>query len=175
METEQVESNGRVVRQGEYAEGMCLEERASDIIQGHVYTAVGFGLVPIPLVDVVALIGIQLNMVRRLANLYGVTFQKDIGKSIVSSLLGSLIPVAGAGPLASLLKMIPVIGYSTAVLSVSMFGGASTYAVGKVFMQHFASGGTFLDLDPAKVREHFRHEYEEGKDIAAKERAARMN
>jgi signal transduction histidine kinase len=31
--------------------------------------------------------------------------------------------------------------------------------VGRVFTQHFASGGTFLDFDPAEVREHFRQEF----------------
>ena len=28
-------------------------------------------------------------------------------------------------------------------------------SVGRVFIQHFASGGTFLDFDPESVRKHF--------------------
>jgi hypothetical protein len=40
------------------------------------------------------------------------------------------------------------------------FGAAATYAVGQVFIQHFESGGTFLDFDPDKVREHFRQEFD---------------
>jgi hypothetical protein len=32
---------------------------------------------------------------------------------------------------------------------------ACTYAVGKVFIQHFSSGGTFLTFSPARVREYF--------------------
>ena len=31
----------------------------------------------------------------------------------------------------------------------------AAYAVGKVFIQHFASGGTFLTFDPEKVRAHY--------------------
>jgi hypothetical protein len=46
-----------------------------------------------------------------------------------------------------------------------------TYAVGKVFLQHFAFGGTFLDFDPKKVREHFARQFEEGKLVAAKTKA----
>ena len=40
------------------------------------------------------------------------------------------------------------------------FNAAATYALGRVFIQHFECGGTILDLDPDKVREHFRREFE---------------
>ncbi|MEZ5671856.1 MAG: hypothetical protein R3E08_05540 [Thiotrichaceae bacterium] len=46
-------------------------------------------------------------------------------------------------------------------------GGAATYAIDKVFVQHFESGGTFLDFDPEAVREHFAAEFAKGKDVAA--------
>ena len=36
--------------------------------------------------------------------------------------------------------------------------GASTWAMGKVFTQHFATGGTLLDFDPDTMREHFKTE-----------------
>jgi hypothetical protein len=45
---------------------------------------------------------------------------------------------------------------------------AFTYAVGKVFLQHFASGGTFLDFDPKTVREYFAKMFDEGKLVVAK-------
>jgi len=38
-------------------------------------------------------------------------------------------------------------------------------------LQHFASGGTFLDFDPKNVREHFAREFKEGKLAAAKIKA----
>jgi len=41
--------------------------------------------------------------------------------------------------------------------------GASTYAVGQVFIQHFESGGTFLDFDPEKVKGYFAEQFEKGK------------
>jgi hypothetical protein len=46
--------------------------------------------------------------------------------------------------------------------------GASTYAVGRVFIQHFECGGTILSFDPEKVRAHFEKEFEEGKKVVAK-------
>jgi hypothetical protein len=35
---------------------------------------------------------------------------------------------------------------------------AATYAIGKVFIQHFASGGTLLDFEPPNYREFLSRE-----------------
>ena len=40
-----------------------------------------------------------------------------------------------------------------------------TFAVGKVFVQHFESGGTFLDFDAATAKTVFREYFAEGKEI----------
>ena len=49
----------------------------------------------------------------------------------------------------------PLVGPALGVLSMPAMAAAVTWAVGKVFMQHFASGGTLLDFDPEKTRTHF--------------------
>ena len=41
--------------------------------------------------------------------------------------------------------------------------GAFSYAVGRVFIRHFESGGTFLDFDADKVRGYFNEQFREGK------------
>jgi len=45
--------------------------------------------------------------------------------------------------------------------------GAATYTGGRVFIQHFASGGTFLTLDPDKVTNYYAEMLKEGKTVAA--------
>ena len=40
-------------------------------------------------------------------------------------------------------------------VSTAVFAGASTFAVGKVFIEHFESGGTFLTFDPERVLEYY--------------------
>jgi hypothetical protein len=57
------------------------------------------------------------------------------------------------------------------MLSTAAIGAASTYAVGKVFAEHFESGGTFLDFDEEKAREHFKAMYEEGKAFVSSQKA----
>ncbi|MCP4106117.1 MAG: hypothetical protein GY749_11350 [Desulfobacteraceae bacterium] len=48
---------------------------------------------------------------------------------------------------------------------------ASTYALGKIFIQHFASGGTFLTFDPEKVKAYYAEMFEDGKKVAGQKPA----
>ncbi len=140
---------------------------ANDIVRNRVAWSVGVGLVPIPLVDMAGLMAMQLEMLARLARLYGVPFRRDLGKSLVASLVSSVIPALAAGPLASMIKLIPIVGYTAGAVTMCAVGGASTYAVGKVFTKHFASGGTLLDFDPVAVKDEFAAHFQEGKAAAA--------
>jgi len=47
-------------------------EDAGKIVRNHVLGSMGVGLIPMPLVDLAALTGVQLNMLRRLAKEYGI-------------------------------------------------------------------------------------------------------
>lgn len=144
-------------------------ERGEDLVRKHALTAAGIGLIPLPAVDFVALTALQLNLLRKLSSVYDIPFTEEIGKKAVGSLLAGYAPVAFAMPFASLLKAIPLIGQSTGMLAVSALAGASTYATGKVFIQHFESGGTFLNFDPASVREYYRAQFQQGREILAQE------
>lgn len=144
----------------------ALQYKADDIVRKHVYASAGTGLIPIPYIDLVGLLGVQLHMLKKLSELYHIPFKKELAKSSIGSLLGSVGSVALSGPVASLLKLVPIVGTTTSAVSMSITGGAGTYAIGKVFVQHFASGGTFLDFDPAAVREYFAQQFQEGKHMA---------
>ena len=68
----------------------------------------------------------------------------------------------------SLMKGVPLIGLTVGALAMPVLAGATTYAVGKVFVQHFASGGTFLNFNPDEVREYYYEMFKEGQEVAAK-------
>ncbi len=72
------------------------------------------GLIPMPVVDVFAVGGLQLQMVRRLSQVYGVPFSDNSGKAVIASLAGSMIPTTSGIGAASTLKFVPVIGTLTA-------------------------------------------------------------
>src|SRR5262249_9127641 len=61
------------------------------------------GLIPLPIVDVAVVAGLQLQLLRRLSKLYGVAFSDNLGKSIIASLMGSMIPASSGMGVASAL------------------------------------------------------------------------
>jgi uncharacterized protein (DUF697 family) len=113
---------------------------AAGIIKTHSVAAIATRVLPITaLIGSAALVGIQLRMLSRLARLYEVDFSEQRAKSIVGSLLGA----SATGTAMSLLSVVPGLGLLGAIAIPS----GATYALGKVFTEHFASGGTFLTFD----------------------------
>jgi len=136
-------------------------EGAQRLVNRHALYSAAAGLVPVPLVDLAATTGIQIKMLKELADNYGVPFQADRGKSIIGALIGGVVPTRLAYGLGgSLIKAVPIIGGLLGMVTAPAFASASTYAIGKVFTSHFESGGTLLDFDPEKMRQHFVTEYE---------------
>jgi uncharacterized protein (DUF697 family) len=145
------------------------EQQARKIAKNYMWWSMGAGLIPVPFVDLVAVSGVQLKMLAEIGKIYGVEFNEGRGKALIASLLGYVVPsTLSFGSVGTLLKAIPLVGPLVGAPSMVAFCGASTYAVGKVFIQHFASGGTFLSFDPARVKEFFQKEFEEGSKVAAK-------
>lgn len=136
---------------------------ANDLVRNHMYGAAAIGILPMPAVDFVGLTALQLNLLRLLSKVYGVKFSQDLAKKAIGSLVAGYAPVALALPVASVVKMIPILGQAASAVTMPVVAGASTYAMGKVFVQHFDSGGTLLNFDPAAVREYYRAQYEQGK------------
>ncbi len=153
-------------------EASNAQEHANGIIKTGVYASVGVGLIPAPVVDAVALTGIQLKMIHSLSKVYGVEFSESRGKSIIGALISGFSPLAIFTPAASLIKAIPVVGSITGMFTMSILGGASTYAIGKVFNKHFASGGTLMNLDASAVKDEFKQHFEEGKAVAKEAKAS---
>jgi uncharacterized protein (DUF697 family) len=141
---------------------------AEHILRQYTLGAMAVGLVPIPIVDLAALVALQLKMLHSLAGTYGIEFKADLGRSAIASLVSSTASTSLSPTLAaSLAKFIPGIGQTLASGSAVLLSGAATYAVGKVFIQHFATGGTFLSFDPEAVRDYFQTQLQEGGKVAA--------
>lgn len=123
----------------------------------------GVGIVPIPIVDFVGVTAIQLALVKQLSSLYGVEYTSSATKRTISALIGGAIPAFGSSTLASWLKFIPGVGSVLGGSAMMLLSGASTYAVGHVFAQHFEKGGTILDIEAREVKTQFSQHYEVGK------------
>lgn len=153
---------------------LSTEERLAagqKIVKRNTYIAAGVAAVPVmpPLVDLAALGGVQVLMIKQLSDLYRVPFKENVARNLVAALVGTLSSrVLAAGVVGSMFKVLPgfgaVIGGLLALPAVS---GAVTYALGKVFVKHFEEGGTLLDLDVNKVRDFFASQYQVGRKVAA--------
>ena len=146
---------------------MSKIEQANLVVRNYAIGSVVPSLVPIPAVDLVAVTAIQLKMVHSIAKIYHVPFKEELVRSAISSLIGSTIALSASRVASSAVKVIPGIGTLLGTLTMPAINGGTTYALGKVFIQHFESGGTLLTFDAVKVREYFATQFEEGKTLVA--------
>lgn len=139
---------------------------ANDIVNNNIALAMAAGLTPIPWVDFAAITAVQLKLGKELADYYSVDYKEEQVKGTVVALLGAYASTAGATTVATALaKFIPGLGAVIGAVTLPVLAGALTYAVGKVFIAHLASGGTFLSLNAPDVQAGFLREVENGKQM----------
>jgi uncharacterized protein (DUF697 family) len=138
--------------------------KRTDVINEHVVWSIAASLVPLPVIDLLAVTAVQLDMLKQLAGLYNTSISDSEGKAWVSALAGNaLARIAASG-----IKLIPGIGSLIGGLSLPILSGASTYALGKVAVEHFNAGhGTLANADFGQARRRYEEELEKGKVVAA--------
>lgn len=149
----------------EAVEDLVNNVEANSIVKNHIIASMTLGLVPVPLFDLAALTMTQMNMLRSLSEHYEVEFDDMSSKSLVTSLISGSLPVMGVLGLSSVTKLIPGIGTLAGSASLSLMAGSVTYAVGKIFIQHFEEGGTLEDFEAKKVQVYFQQELKNGKEF----------
>ena len=148
------------------------EQVALKTIRRYMWWSAGAALIPFPVADLIAVSGAQLKMLAEISRVYDIPFEKSLVQAVVGSLIGYVLPhTFSIGLIGSLLKALPGVGVLVGAPSFAFFSAAYAWALGRVFIQHFESGGTFLNFDPEAVKEYFRLQFEEGKTMAATMRA----
>ena len=133
--------------------------QASRIISSAAAWSIAAGLVPLPMLDLAALGAIQAKMISDIGALYGQSLRKEAVRSTVSVLLGVLVPGQIAGGIAaSSVKLVPGMGSVIGAVSLSAFGSAASYAIGKIFVRHFEAGGTIESFRPEAVEDELKTE-----------------
>lgn len=140
--------------------------KADKLIRDYAFSSGLVGLVPLPLLDTLSLIGVQRFMLFRLSRLYGVPFKKNLSKIALTTSTSGITATTTSPLLSSLFKLVPGVGSLAGGASMAAMGSASTYAVGKVFQQHFEKGGTLEDFDPEQAKEVFEAELAKGQELA---------
>ncbi|SJM93229.1 conserved hypothetical protein [Crenothrix polyspora] len=141
------------------------EQDADRIVKNHMLSGSAMGLVPLPLFDLVALGGLQYNMLEQLCQHYGVEFDSHKIRAALLAVLGGSTPTLVFVGMGSAFKFVPGIGTLGGNASLSLLGGAITYAVGQSFIKHFSIGGTLDDVNTRKLASFCRKELNQGKQF----------
>lgn len=130
--------------------------------------AAGAGAIPLPGWDIAAITGVQLKMLADVSKLYEVPFTQNIGKSAIGALIGGLGPSYLARvSLGAAVKVIPGVGQIVGMVALPALAGGCTYAIGKVFIAHYESGGTLLSFKPKEFSSRFAAEVKAGMEKLA--------
>lgn len=143
------------------------EQQALKITRKYMLWSIGAGLIPIPIVDVATVIGVQVKMISEISDVYGVKFSENKAKNTISAALsGVTASTFATGTVGSSLKSIPFVGTIIGTITMPFFSSASAYALGTVFINHFENGGTFLDLDSDTIKSNFQEMFQKGKEVS---------
>jgi len=151
--------------------------KADALVKTYSKWAAAGGLVPVPMLDFAAVAAVQLRMLEKLSELYGVTFRENVGKELIATLVATALPYNVAAGTAisfsAFIRFVPIVGQLFGLAILPAFAGASTFALGRVFIKHFESGGTFLDFDLDAAKAGFASEVAEARgDVAPVGKAA---
>jgi uncharacterized protein (DUF697 family) len=123
-------------------------ESAMRIVRRYVLMSAAAGVIPLPGLDVTVLAGIHIALIKELTEHYGAVFSEYAARNIVIAVATSVVPGAiGSFAGRRLLRVLPFITPGLAVLTWSASSAAVSYALGRVIMAHFETGGTLDSFD----------------------------
>ena len=136
------------------------QEPALALVKSYLPWAMSAAAVPLPGIDLAILNGIQVRMLSKLCEEYGLAFNEKTAWSMASALMASVAQNTSSGGLVFLLKFIPGIGVALGMMALPPVAAASTFALGMAFIEHFEAGGSFMEFDSEKLRIRFQEEFE---------------
>ena len=140
-----------------------IYSQAEKIIKNHVILAIGISAIPIPMIDLILIYGVQKDMLKQLSRVYGKSFYEMKHKAYISVLATTSFARIGS----SLIKTIPGVGSIIGGVSSAVMNGATTYALGKVTAKFFHDDIELSDVDMDLAKSIFKEELEKGKAFAS--------
>ncbi|MBA3949517.1 MAG: DUF697 domain-containing protein, partial [Acidobacteria bacterium] len=129
---------------------------ARAILSRYVAGGAAASAIPLPFVDLAAVGAVHVMMVRAIAAEYGLPFDRVAIKAAIAAVAGGAVSHwMGRAVGRSALKALPGIG-AFAAAAVPVSTGATTYALGRIVIAHFESGGSLADLDAEAAARHTR-------------------
>lgn len=142
------------------------EDHTSRIVRAHVGAAMAAAGIPVAGLDVVAVTAVQVALVRRLAHRFDVPYDALRGRAAVLALTGATLARVGGRLGASALKVVPGAGWLLGGAAQAALSGASTWALGRVYREHFEARGSLEGADVDRLRARYRESLRRGREVA---------
>jgi len=128
------------------------------VVEDYRQRAIRQGMFPLPGIDLALVARLQSQMLRDLADRYGVRLAEPGEPGILEHMLkGYGLFTAGGSLLGSAVKWIPVLGSVAGMTSVGAAAGTSTKAMGLAFLDHVEQIPEGSDLSVDDLRVIFEH------------------
>ena len=147
----------------------ALKERdalADEIIRKHMKYAVMGGSIPAPVIDVAAVSAVHLAMLKELASNYGASLDARSARAFMTSVSGAMAGLTAARLAASLMKILPGVGWTTGSVAQALCTGASTYALGRLVKRLFRENRPLDELAVSTATDELTSYFELGKEAA---------
>jgi len=128
---------------------------SNKIIQEHIIQSMAMGVIPVPGIDLIAVSISQMQMLKKLCLLFDRPFDRIGSESLLCSIGGATIARTGA----SIFKVIPFVGSGLGGFSVAIFSGATTYALGQMYLNFLEDDKSIDTVDADEANSLFRHFY----------------
>jgi uncharacterized protein (DUF697 family) len=118
---------------------------AMRIVYRYMGISAGAALIPFAGVDVAALAGIHIALIKELCEHYDIDFTEHTARNVLIGVAASIVP----GTVGSILgrKILGIFGWTL----MSAGSAAFSYGIGRLFIEHFEGGGTLLSLDHRRL------------------------
>lgn len=138
-------------------------------IMGHALAAAGLGAMPV--IDLVAVTGLQAKLLHALANVYGQSWDKRtvkeflglLGVGVAGSVLGQMLG-------RTVVKLIPAWGQTVGAVWGATASGATTFALGKTAVYFFDARRVGAPVDAAGVRAVYAQALDTGRRVLKAQR-----
>jgi uncharacterized protein (DUF697 family) len=129
---------------------------AMRIVHRYVGMSAVAGLITLPVIDVAALGGVHVALIKELTEYYGAEFSEHTARNILIAIGAGLVPGAIGSVLGrKALRALPFITHGAGLLTMSAFSAGVSYGLGVVFIRHFEAGGTLDSFNPENLHRIF--------------------
>ena len=146
-----------------------IRSRGEELAKLYANWAAASGGIPVPLIDLAIITGVQVRLVASLADLYGVSISKHRARLALLSITGGGTAVAAAGvakvALPGTLSIVgsaskSAIGFGTVLGSIAIgaFAYSSTILIGRLFMDAFEKSISFSKTEVDNMAEQYSKE-----------------